>query len=124
SGATVAAPGSSCESCHAEIVAEWRASFHRAAFTDSVFQASFELERPEDRPFCVGCHAPLLARGWAGGATEGVTCSSCHEAVHERLEQGAPARARRDAADGTRVCAGCHEFTFGDGRDELVQKTV
>jgi hypothetical protein len=100
------AKGSACASCHAEIDAEWRGSFHRAAFTDGTFQASLALEKPEERGFCVRCHAPGASRD------DGVGCTSCHARPHEHGARAALA------------CAGCHEFTFDQGRTELVQKTV
>jgi len=100
-----------CGTCHATIDAEWRASLHRAAFTDATFQRSLALEAREDRGFCVRCHAP------SARADDGVGCASCHAAPHER---GAPER----AATASVACAGCHEFTFDRGRSELVQKTV
>lgn len=96
-----------CASCHVEIAAEWRASYHARAFTDATFRASLGLERDADRAFCVRCHAP------APDANDGVHCEACHGAQpHER-----------DLARGPAACASCHEFTF-EGRAELVQKTV
>jgi hypothetical protein len=96
-----------CAACHAEIVAEHQSSYHRAAFTDATFQASLALEAPEDRAFCVDCHAPQPDRA------AGVGCASCHgPAPHDAKVAKRPAS-----------CAPCHEFTF-DGRPELVQKTL
>ncbi len=99
--------GDGCASCHAEVAAEWRASFHRSAFSDATFQASLALEEPKDRAFCTNCHAPAQV------ASEGVTCASCHGQPH----RGKPATVAGAS------CAGCHEFTF-EGRSELVQKTA
>lgn len=96
-----------CAACHAEIVAEHRGSYHRAAFTDATFQASLALEAPEDRAFCVDCHAPEPDRA------AGVGCASCHGAAPHDAKV-----AKRPSS-----CAPCHEFTF-DGRPELVQKTL
>jgi hypothetical protein len=94
-----------CASCHAGETDEWRASKHRASFTDSVFQASLARERPEDRAFCIDCHRPN-----ASHADDGIGCASCHGS--------APHEAKKVVA-----CASCHQFTFA-GRDELVQKTA
>jgi hypothetical protein len=99
------AKATACGSCHGEIEAEWRASFHRASFTDGTFQASLALEQPSDRSFCVKCHAP------ASDLAEGVACTSCHSTPH-----------RTSAVKVT--CSGCHEFAFDHGRAELVQKTA
>lgn len=100
-----AEPG--CASCHADVADEWRASFHRTAFTDATFQASLALEEPKDRAFCTNCHAPTQV------AAEGVGCGSCHAEPH----RGKPASLAGAS------CAPCHEFTF-EGRTELVQKTA
>lgn len=122
-----------CEGCHAEIAAEWRSSFHRAAFTDATFQRSLELEDPADRAFCTGCHAPAASRT---GVATGVDCAACHgerPRTPEQRRAGTPSRppARAphdvtvDAAFGTaKACAPCHEFAFADGRPDLVQKTL
>lgn len=101
------APEGDCASCHADVAREWRASFHRAAFSDATFQASLALEEPRGRAFCTHCHAPAQV------ASEGVTCVSCHAEPH----RGKPASLARAS------CAPCHEFTF-EGRAELVQKTA
>lgn len=109
--APAVAPSSSsssatCASCHAAIADEWRASFHRTAFTDSTFQRSLSLEEPKEHGFCLRCHAPTER-------TAGVDCSSCHAAPHTS-----------NRAAGASTCATCHEFAFDDGRADLVQKTV
>ena len=108
----------SCETCHAAIASEWRASFHRAAFTDATFQASLAMEEPNEHAFCTRCHAPAAAAPARGGVAVGVDCAACHATAHAGVGSAAgPAAA--DAA-----CAGCHQFTFGDGRPDLVQETV
>ena len=105
-------PATGCESCHAAIATEWQSSFHRAAFVDETFQSSLAMEEPKDHAFCNGCHAPAAARA---GVAVGVDCIACHGgSPHERAQ----------AAAGSSSCKACHEFTFGDGRPELVQKTV
>jgi hypothetical protein len=101
-----------CEGCHAAIATEWRTSLHRAAFVDETFQASLSMEEPKDHAFCNGCHDPAVKRAGVGA---GVDCISCHgDSAHLRLNKAA----------GSRSCATCHEFTFGDGRPDLVQATV
>jgi len=109
--ATAKGDAEGCASCHAAIADEWRASFHRSAFTDSSFQRSLSLEEPKDRAFCLRCHAPAQE---TAGRSAGVDCTSCHATPH------APKR----VAVGTSACATCHEFAFDDGRADLVQKTV
>jgi hypothetical protein len=108
----VRAPGASCESCHSAIASEWRASFHRAAFTDATFQASLALEEPKEHAFCTHCHAPAATASGRGGVASGVDCVACHAQAHAGAGAGAGA------------CGGCHEFTFDDGRPDLVQETV
>jgi hypothetical protein len=111
------AAAASCETCHAAIAGEWRASFHRTAFTDATFQASLAMEEPKEHAFCTRCHAPAAT---TAGVAVGVDCVACHADVHAgaRASAGAVASARAGA------CGGCHEFTFEDGRPDLVQETV
>ena len=106
------APATGCEGCHAAIAEEWQASFHRSAFVDETFQSSLAMEEPKDHAFCNGCHAPAAARA---GVAVGVDCVSCH---------GGSPHEKREANRGSSSCKTCHEFTFDDGRPELVQKTV
>jgi predicted CXXCH cytochrome family protein len=108
----------SCETCHAAIGAEWRASFHRTSFTDATFQASLAMEEPKDHAFCTRCHAPAATATARGGIAVGVDCVACHARAHASASAGASAGA------GAGACAGCHQFTFGDGRPDLVQETV
>jgi hypothetical protein len=118
----------SCETCHAAIAGEWRASFHRTAFTDATFQASLALEEPKEHAFCTRCHAPAAtatATATArGGVAVGVDCVACHARAHASARAHAGASASADTGAGAGVCAGCHQFTFGDGRPDLVQETV
>ena len=148
--ASVGQASAACASCHAEIASEWRASFHRTAFTDATFQVSLALEEPKEHAFCTRCHAPattasLTAAPTAaatarGGVEVGVDCVACHAGAHAgaearagaeagasaeaRASAGASAEARAGAGAGAGVCARCHEFTFDDGRPDLVQETV
>jgi hypothetical protein len=112
-----------CEGCHAAIAEEWRASHHRRAFVDGTFQQSLALEAPQERAFCINCHAPAGARA---GVEVGVDCLTCHAAPHADRDAG-PSRAphANDApvAGPDAVCAPCHEFSF-PGRAELIQLTV
>lgn len=114
----------SCETCHAAIASEWRASFHRAAFTDATFQASLAMEEPKDHAFCTRCHAPAAAAPARGGVAAGVDCAACHASAHAGAGAGAGSAAGAGAAAADAACAGCHQFTFGDGRPDLVQETV
>lgn len=92
---------STCERCHARVVAEWRSSMHAHALTGPVMIAQTNLAArttlqaaasPDPQRLCVNCHAPLTAR-IAPSATlplalpalgdpdlvhEGVTCVVCH----------------------------------------------
>lgn len=112
-----------CESCHKDITVEWRASFHRRAYSDPAYAAALARE---PRPFCRGCHAPEAdarkpATGWA--ADSGVACVTCH-LRGESITSGPAAATNRDAPHpvvrqldfATRVCQPCHEFDFPDGR--------
>ncbi|MBL8600939.1 MAG: hypothetical protein JNK72_03350 [Myxococcales bacterium] len=106
---------SACASCHAEIADEWRASQHRGAWHDRVFQAAYQRE---PMAFCRHCHAPL-AEGPAPSreeADEGVSCAVCH--VRSGAVLGARARADTPhpvlaaGLGASTYCAGCHQFNF------------
>ena len=120
--ATATATAAACEGCHAAIASEWRASFHRTAFSDATFQESLALEEPKEHAFCTRCHAPAATAGRDGTAA-GVDCVACHAGVHVGAGAAAGAGARAGAGAGA-GCAGCHQFTFDDGRPDLVQETV
>ena len=70
------------------------------------------MEELKDHAFCNHCHDPAAARAGVGA---GVDCISCHGSSAHRLP-------KEEA--GSSSCATCHEFTFDDGRPELVQKTA
>jgi len=119
-----------CAGCHAEVAAEWRASYHARAATDPAFQAALAVE---PLPFCRGCHAgeaPPGADTPADLAALGVACTTCHSPDREVLAaprsapslapHGAPHRTLRAAAFATAAaCAGCHEFDFPDSARRL-----
>ena len=109
-----------CEGCHAEIASEWRASLHRASYSDPMYQRAFARE---PLAFCTGCHAPEANAEDPGPSPThalGVGCVTCHalSSEHPRL---ATATATATATDDT--CARCHEFQF-PGTRELMQLTV
>lgn len=122
-----------CQSCHKEIAAQWRDSFHRRSYSDPDYAAALAQE---PRPFCRGCHAPESdarkpATGWA--AASGVACVSCH--LRDGVVISGPGSRRRAPHAVTRradfaeaVCQPCHEFEFPDAhlreRPELMQSTV
>ncbi len=111
--ATATATAATCAGCHAAIAEEWRASFHRTAFSDATFQESLALEETGERAFCTRCHAPA-ATARRDGVAAGVDCVACHAGAHAGGSESA----------GASACASCHEFAFDDGRADLVQKTV
>ncbi|WP_438038265.1 multiheme c-type cytochrome [Sorangium sp. So ce128] len=100
-----------CEACHEDIAAEWRASLHRQAFTDRVFQRSYALE---PLPFCRGCHAPEADPAHHPGADAqavGVGCVTCH------LVAGEVVSARgRDARGGAHAVRGDARLPHGAGQ--------
>ncbi len=85
-----------CEGCHAEIAVEWRASFHRAAYSDPMVQSQL-LKEPF--AFCRGCHAPE-ADPAGGDPVErhemGVGCVTCHVVGDEILAVSKPTDAGRE----------------------------
>jgi len=123
-----------CERCHVDVAAEWRASLHRAAYTDASFVAAHARE---PAAFCRECHAPEAdPRRLPSPALArlGVGCVTCHQpgsvvlaaprSDRSIVTETAPHPVQRDLRFATAdACAQCHEFTFADGR-ELMQSTV
>jgi hypothetical protein len=105
-----------CEGCHAEIAGEWRASLHRRAHEDPVYQRAFARE---PLPFCTGCHAPEADPAEPGPSPAhalGVGCVTCHAVDRSHATAGA-------APSKTSECAACHEFAF-PGTAEKMQLTA
>jgi hypothetical protein len=106
-----------CASCHAEIAEEWRASLHRQAWIDPVFQKAYAIE---PAAFCRGCHAPEAKPSTMPGEAEqavGVGCTTCHvqgeTIVGAAVSGRAPHGVFGDARMATRqACAACHQFDF------------
>ena len=110
-----------CVACHPREAAEWRASRHRAAYSNAAFQ---EALRIEPMAFCRGCHAPEsdpAADPPPPVADLGVGCVTCHVVEQGVVLAAAPSRdgagssaphpVRRSLAFArTAGCAGCHEF--------------
>jgi hypothetical protein len=114
-----------CLPCHAQVVAEWRASMHAAAFTDPQVRAPGQADDFR-KTECLPCHAPrpLFEHGIEPGArvlarverrADGVDCLSCHglpegsvAAVRSGLD-GACRPALREALGTHLACAACHD---------------
>ena len=120
-----------CETCHAEIAAEWKTSRMGQAYDNALFQADFVAQ---GEPYiCLRCHSPLLeqqplivtgiesfkpltAKGTENPLYdpelqhEGVTCVACH------LQDGAMVAGHEDVnaphptAVGTIDCGRCHQL--------------
>jgi hypothetical protein len=119
----MAARNEACEGCHADVAAEWRASLHRASWTEPAFQRAYERE---PLAFCRGCHAPEASPAALPPSPLGdlgVGCVTCHVDGESILASAgasprgpAPHPVVRDGRlDGTAACAGCHEFGFPRG---------
>lgn len=99
-GRALTATVDTCETCHAEIAAQWRASAHAAtSFDNPIYRYSVERFRkgtsPEQSRFCAGCHdLALLVDGAMDGpvdpndvrARAGVTCGVCHNATSATVD--------------------------------------
>ena len=130
----VLARNASCESCHADVAAEWQASRHRGAFSGEAFRASLAREMEHSRPFCRSCHAPEAPPSATVEDVRhgiGVACITCHVPLGPVLaaETGSSAPAphgllRTAAFSGIDACASCHEFSFPDPRMGSMQRTV
>jgi hypothetical protein len=105
-----------CASCHAAIVKEWRQSYHRLSYSDSLYQQALV---GEPTAYCNGCHASL---GVARGA-EGVGCERCHgQAPKDHGRAGLKAARTRYggfAKDARSACKGCHDFPFPDSKESM-----
>lgn len=86
-----------CGTCHTDIAAQWRSSAHAmASFNNPVYRVAVERLRRERgleaSRMCASCHDLALLTTGAMDAVEidpedprahaGVTCTSCHSAVH------------------------------------------
>lgn len=127
-----------CEACHVEIAQEWRASLHRASYTDPMLQAAIAGE--DDASFCRTCHVPEAdpkAAPDPARAAIGVGCVSCHLIGDEILAAPADPNRRETAPHPLRreqafaepdACAGCHEFWFPSpgraGHQLIMQSTI
>ena len=133
---TASALNATCTRCHADIAAEWRASFHAHSQHDAAYQRAFALE---PLPFCQGCHAPetnAFEPVPEPAADLGVGCVTCHvtndhvlaapRSTHGTTAPHAVTRSAEFA--GAAACATCHEFAFPDAAlrsaPELMQATV
>jgi len=76
-----------CGTCHQAIHATWQQSMHSRAWSNPVFQASYQRVSqtyPDGRGrLCLGCHAPTVRATEDYGSEheltrEGVTCDFCH----------------------------------------------
>lgn len=92
-----------CASCHRQEFVEWAGSLHAAADRDLVYEATVEanvdlVRNPEQGRFCEGCHAPaemlsgrtnrFVSVQPADALTEGVSCITCHTAIHADPVEG------------------------------------
>jgi len=119
------APGgpSTCLPCHAQVVDEWRASMHAAAFTDPQVRAPGQSDN-FTRAECIPCHAPapIFAAGIEPGArvlarverrADGVDCLACHAlesgvaATRDGLAAPCAPRLRPELSTEA-ACAACH----------------
>lgn len=114
-----------CAACHAEVFAEWKASWHAQAYTDPEVQ---RLSRGFEDKDCLPCHLPrpVLETGLANRPLErdrrheeGVDCFTCHLAPHAASMVGrgpltaaakfAPCQPQvASAISSMGLCAPCH----------------
>jgi nitrate reductase cytochrome c-type subunit len=73
-----------CGTCHTMIHKQWKNSLHASSISDPVFLGFYnEVEKEENRRFCLKCHAPTVRVTGDYNLTqpitkEGVTCDFCH----------------------------------------------
>lgn len=119
----------SCAPCHPVQFADWSRSRHARALGPGVLAQL--LDRPEDAPSCLKCHAPLEEQALDRRlASDGVSCSGCHSRAHAKF--GPPPTGRtllpliaefpsphgraqvRDFFEKAEFCAGCRQFREGE----------
>jgi hypothetical protein len=109
-----------CGSCHQEIYAEWKASWHGQAMTDPLFlKLSNDLQQEE----CIRCHAPVPLRETENWETpvartdrreDAISCLTCHQSgghvtgPHEGLSGPCRPVYDPDQSDVTKMCFACH----------------
>lgn len=140
-----------CGACHLDIAAQWRTSAHAwASFNNPVYRVTVEKIRADRGEaasrMCAACHdLALLTSGVMDEKTisaddarahAGVTCTSCHSAVHTTRDgngsvtlrsdtvfptrgedtslEGHRARVGNEALRTAELCGGCHR-AFLDG---------
>jgi len=118
-GRPVFASAAECGSCHTEIYAEWKASWHGQAMTDPHFLRLSDGLKQEE---CIRCHAPVPLREMDNWETpiarterreDAVSCLTCHQSggnVAGPLGLTGPCRPVKDPdqTDVTKVCFACH----------------
>lgn len=93
-----------CANCHRQEYLEWAPSLHGIADRDAVYEKTVEANEDllrhgtEQGRFCEGCHAPneliagrvtkLAAVAPGPASADGVSCLSCHAAVHSDPKAG------------------------------------
>ena len=141
----------SCETCHAEIHAEWKPSAHGIAWTDPVYQKSLKSVSKRQRKSCYRCHIPEPLQVTGYGLNErgrpklpktradhhdfGIHCTSCHMDANGAMrgpfggETKAHASVRDEAFTAQRsdaLCLTCHSTKIGPvlaiGRDFVKTK--
>jgi hypothetical protein len=106
-----------CGACHMDIAAQWRTSAHAwASFNNPVYRVTVEKLRAERGEaasrMCAACHdLALLTSGAMDAKTiaaddarahAGITCTSCHSAVHAARDGNGSMTLRSDAVFPTR----------------------
>jgi ssDNA-binding Zn-finger/Zn-ribbon topoisomerase 1 len=132
---------SACEGCHAEIVADWKTSRHKAAWSNNLMQAGYVVET---QALCPQCHAPYVEqlaeidanrehyRSRLTGVTipalpetaaaEGISCVTCHARNGKVLatkdsQSGAHPVQVEPVMGESEFCSNCHQFPFNEVRD-------
>ena len=112
-----------CETCHPEVYAEWKASWHAKAWTDPFVRAKDQSDNFKKKD-CIPCHAPrpVFERGIrpgervverASNREDGVDCFSCHKLPRSgfaatRKVEGPCGPVYHPDLETVAVCAPCH----------------
>lgn len=121
-----AGPGA-CATCHADLVAEWRASGHAQAWENPALHAE-AIRVQQGLADCVACHAPaplLATEGTPPPARavhqpHGVDCTACHARPDGRVGAArtvsdAPCRpVATPALSASATCGRCHRAVHED----------
>ncbi|MBN1315774.1 MAG: hypothetical protein JXA42_09910 [Anaerolineales bacterium] len=105
----------SCIGCHDDRHSRWMNSNHANAYSDPIFQQSWE-EQGQPK-YCLACHTTGFNPNTGEYAYEGVTCERCHGPYSE---EHPPERVPVDRSG--EICGSCHTVSFDEWETSIHSK--